>query len=72
MPNEINPKDPRNLWQSQEGDNLTISLDEIRLRATRFERRIWWKGSESETMADIIPTSGERRDAGVTCPPDES
>src|SRR5215472_15403777 len=43
MPNELNPKDPRSLWQSQEGENMTISLEEIRLRATRLERRIWWR-----------------------------
>ena len=43
MPNELNPKDPRNLWQSQERENVTISLEEIRLRAARFERRIWWR-----------------------------
>ena len=24
MPNELNPKDPRNLWQSQERENVTI------------------------------------------------
>src|SRR6516162_4616954 len=41
IPNELNPKDPRNLWQSQERENVTISLEEIRLRAARFERRIW-------------------------------
>ena len=43
MPNELNPKDPRNLWQSQERENVTITLEEIRLRAARFERRIWWR-----------------------------
>ena len=40
MPNELNPNDPRNLWQSQEGEDVTITLEEIRLRAARFERRI--------------------------------
>ena len=43
MPNELNPKDPRNLWQSQERESVTITLEEIRLRAPRFERRIWWR-----------------------------
>jgi hypothetical protein len=43
MPNELNPKDPRNLWQSQEGENVTISLEEVRRWAARFERRIWWR-----------------------------
>ena len=43
MPNELNPKDPRNLWQSQERENVTSILEEIRLCAARFERRIWWR-----------------------------
>jgi hypothetical protein len=43
MPNERNPNDPRNLWQSQGEENVTITLEEIRLRAERLERRIWWR-----------------------------
>lgn len=54
MPNELNRKDPRNLWQSQEGDNLTISLDEIRLRATRFERRIWWRNFREYVAGALV------------------
>ena len=47
MPNELNPKDLRNLWQSQERENVTITLEEIRLRAARFERRIWWRNFQA-------------------------
>lgn len=36
MPNDLSPKDLRNLWQSQERENVTITLEEIRLRAARF------------------------------------
>ena len=43
MPNELNARDPRNLWQSQEGESVTMTLEEIRRRAARFERRIWWR-----------------------------
>ena len=43
MPNETNESDPRNLWQSQEGESVTMTLEEIRRRAARFESRIWWR-----------------------------
>lgn len=54
MPNELNPKDPRKLWQSQEGENVTISLEKIRLRATRFERRIWWRNFREYVAAAVL------------------
>jgi hypothetical protein len=40
MPDETNPKDPRNLWQGQEVEKVSMTLDEVRRRAARFERRI--------------------------------
>lgn len=40
MPNELNPDDPRKLWQSQDAEDVTITLEEIRKRAARFEKRI--------------------------------
>jgi len=56
MPNEVNPNDPRILWQSQEGENMTITLDEIRHRGARFERRIWWRNfREYAAGAVVIP-----------------
>jgi hypothetical protein len=40
MPDEMNPNDPRNLWQGQEVEKVMLTVDEVRLRAARFERRI--------------------------------
>ena len=40
MPNEMNPNDPRNLWQGQEVERVILTVDEVRRRAARFERRI--------------------------------
>jgi hypothetical protein len=40
MPNEMNPSDPRNLWQGQEVEKVILTVDEVRSRAARFERRI--------------------------------
>jgi hypothetical protein len=40
MPNDTNANDPRSLWQGQEEEKVTITIDEIRVRATYFERRI--------------------------------
>src|SRR5580704_7408993 len=38
MPNEMT--DPRSLWQGQEVEQVTLTVDEVRSRAARFERRI--------------------------------
>jgi len=46
MPGDSDANDPRNLWQSQkqeEGEKMTITIDEIRRRAGRLERRIRWR-----------------------------
>jgi hypothetical protein len=40
MPNEMQPRNPRELWQSQEVEKVAITIDEIQKRAARFERRI--------------------------------
>jgi 4-hydroxybenzoate polyprenyltransferase len=43
MPNEMNPHDPRALWQAQEVERVTLTIEEIRRRSARFERRIHWR-----------------------------
>jgi len=43
MSNEPNPDDLKSLWQNQEVEKVTITIDEIRRRAARFERRIYWR-----------------------------
>jgi len=40
MPNDPDLNDPRNLWQNQEEGRMIITLDDVRSRAARFERRI--------------------------------
>ena len=40
MPDEMNPNDPRSLWQGQEVEKVVLSINEVRQRAGRFERRI--------------------------------
>ncbi len=41
MPNEMNPSDPRNLWQGQEVEKVTLTVSiSVWSRAARFERRI--------------------------------
>jgi hypothetical protein len=54
MPNELNARDPRNLWQSQEGESVTMTLEEIRRRAARFERRIWWRNFREYAAGILI------------------
>jgi len=53
MPNDPNPKDPRNLWQNQEAESVTITLDYVRRRSARLERRIYTGG----TRANMGPES---------------
>lgn len=43
MPNEPNINDPKELWQSQEVEKMTITLEQIRSRSSCFERRIHWR-----------------------------
>jgi hypothetical protein len=40
MANETQPENFRELWQRQEVENVTITIDEIQKRAARLERRI--------------------------------
>ncbi len=43
MSNEMNPNDPRNLWQLQEVEKVTITVQELKFHSARFERRIHWR-----------------------------
>jgi hypothetical protein len=40
MPDEMNPNDPRDLWQGQEVEKVVVTVDEVRRRAAQFQRRI--------------------------------
>jgi hypothetical protein len=54
MTNEPNPDDVRNLWQNQAVEKVTITVDEIRQRATRFERRIYWRNVREYTAGVVV------------------
>jgi len=54
MPNEPNLNDIGNLWQGQETEKMTITLDEIRFKATRFERRIHWRNMREYMAAAVV------------------
>jgi len=53
MPNDPNLNDPRNLWQNQEVERMTITLEDVRRKAARMERRIYWRNLR-EYVAGII------------------
>src|SRR5450432_437693 len=40
MENELPPENLKNLWQSQKVEHVQMSLEEIRRRAEKFQRRI--------------------------------
>jgi hypothetical protein len=54
MSNEPNPNDVRNLWQGQEVEKVTITVDEIRRRAARFERRIYWRNMREYVAGAVV------------------
>jgi hypothetical protein len=54
MPNEMNPNDMRNLWQDQEVEKVTITVDEVRRRAARFERRIHWRNLREYAAGALV------------------
>jgi hypothetical protein len=57
MPNELNPNDPRNLWQDQEVERVTITVDDVRSRAARFERRVHWRNLREYAAGAIVVAS---------------
>ena len=54
MPNEPNFNDTRNLWQSQEGERMTITLDNIRQRAAQLERRVQWRNHREYIVGIVV------------------
>ena len=53
MPDELLPDDPVQLWQTQSLEETSMSLEEIREKAVRFERRIRWRNLR-ETMVALV------------------
>lgn len=54
MPDEMNPNDPRNLWQGQEVEIVTLTVAEVRRRAARFERRIHWRNVREYAAGALV------------------
>lgn len=52
MPND--DRDARELWQAQEVEKMTITVDEIRSRAMRFERRVYWRNIRESVAAVVV------------------
>jgi len=53
-PNELPQDELRNAWQNQPGENLAMSLEEIRRRAGKFQRRIWWRNAREYVAFAIV------------------
>jgi hypothetical protein len=54
MPNEMNLNDPRSLWQGQEVEKVILTLDEVRSRAARFERRIRGRNRREYIVGAVV------------------
>jgi hypothetical protein len=46
--------DPRNLWQSQEVEEMRISVDELRSKAAKFQSRIRWRNWREYGAAVVV------------------
>jgi len=59
MPNEPLQDEFRNLWQDQPSENITMSLEEIRAKAGKFQRRIWRRNAlEYGAIAIVVIVFG--------------
>ncbi len=54
MPNDFDLNDPRNLWQNQEDERMTITLEDVRRRAARLERRVYWRNLREYAAGTIV------------------
>ncbi len=52
-PNELPQDELRSAWQNQPGENLVMSLEEIRRRAGKFQHRIWWRNAREYAAVAI-------------------
>ena len=46
--------DPRNLWQTQEVEEMRISVEELRAKAAKFNGRIRWRNVREYVAALIV------------------
>lgn len=54
MPNDPAPDDPRNLWQNQDVEKVTITLIDLQRRAARWERRIYWRNLREYAAGVVV------------------
>ncbi len=45
MANEFAPNDMRNVWQNQKAEGILMSVEEIRRKAVKFEREVFWENA---------------------------
>jgi tetrahydromethanopterin S-methyltransferase subunit E len=45
MTNESSPSDMRNVWQNQKPEGIRMSVEEIRGKAARFQRKVFWENA---------------------------
>jgi hypothetical protein len=54
MPNETPRDGICNAWQNQPVENIAMPLQEIRRRAAKFQRRIWWRNAREYAACAIV------------------
>jgi hypothetical protein len=54
MPDQIPQDELCNTWQDQPTENPAMSLEEIRRRAGKFQRRIWWRNAREYVAFAIV------------------
>ena len=56
MPDETPQEELSRAWQNQAGENITMSLEEIRRRAGKFQRRIRWRNAREYAAVAVVVT----------------
>jgi len=54
MPDTLPPDDLQQMWQTQPVEVTTMSIDEIRRKAGRFEHRIWWRNAREYAAMVLV------------------
>jgi hypothetical protein len=45
MTNESSPSDTRSVWQNQKTEGIRMSIQEVRRKAEKFERKLFWENA---------------------------
>jgi uncharacterized membrane protein YfcA len=54
MANDPDANDPRVLWQNQETEKVTITLDDVRRKAARMEKRVYWRNVREYAAGAVV------------------